>query len=341
MRFGSPEYFWLLFVILVLIGFFIWVWQLKQSALRRFAELDLIKKLTPTVSLTLQVWKWALFLLGFLFLIFALVRPLWGVKMEMGERKGVDIIFALDVSKSMLARDITPNRLDRAKHEIGKFIDLLKGDRVGIIVFAGESYVQCPLTLDYGAAHMFLDVISTDWIQIQGTALADAIRQGTKAFRSQLKKHKVLVILSDGEDHQGDTEKAARDAAKEGVVIYTIGVGSESGVPIPLTKGTNNVVYKKDKEGNLVMTRLNPVHLEKAALETKGKYFHGGTNLDLSVIYQEIAKMEKKEFGPGNLANYMERYQLPLFIALMLFVLEFLLPERLRRKHEWKGRIEE
>jgi Ca-activated chloride channel family protein len=260
--------------------------------------------------------------------------------MEMMERKGIDVIVALDISQSMLAEDIAPNRIDRAKHEIFKFIDLLKGDRVGIIIFAGESYVQCPLTLDYGAAKMFLDVVTTDWIQLQGTALAEAIGQSVKAFKTESKKHKVMVLISDGEDHEGEAIKAAKEAKKEGVKIYTIGIGSESGVPIPIKKGGGNIVYKKDKKNNLVMTRLNSIILEKIALESEGRYFHAGTNLDLSLIYNEIAKMEKKDLGMNKLAVYEERYQIFLLIAVIFLLLEFFIPERVRHKTEWRGRFE-
>ncbi len=340
MRFGSPVYFWLLLLLPLLIGFFIWAYQRKQAALARFASLNLIKKLTPTTGLGRQVLKWICFLSFFFYLVLALVRPRFGVKMEMMERKGVDVMIALDISKSMLAEDITPNRIERAKHEISKFIDLLKGDKIGIVVFAGESFVQCPLTLDYGAAKMFLDVVTTDWIQLQGTVLADAIKQSAKAFRSKDKKHKVLVLISDGEDHEGKTIEAVKEAVKEGVRIYTVGIGSESGVPIPLKKGRGNVIYKKDKKGDLVMTRLNSIILEKIALEADGKYFHAGTNLDLTLIYSEIAKMEKKDLGMNKLAVYEERYQIFLFIALFFLILEFIIPERVKRKKEWKGRFE-
>lgn len=341
-RFGNPEYFWLYLCLPVFVGFFIWAYQHKQAALARFASLALIKKISPDTALNRQVLKWVMFLVFFFFLVLACIRPQFGVKEQKMERKGIDVIVALDISKSMLAEDITPNRIDRAKHEIAKFISLLKGDRVGLIVFAGESFVQCPLTLDYGAAHMFLDVVNTSWIQLQGTALGEAIRQSAKAFRTEAKKHKVLVLISDGEDHEGEKEAldAAKEASKEGVRIYTIGIGSESGVPIPLKKQSGNIIYKKDKNGNLVMTRLNALILEKIAHEAKGSYFHAGSNLDLAIIYNEIAKMEKKDLGMNKLAVYEERYQIFLCIALFFLILEFIIPQRIRRKKEWRGRFE-
>ncbi len=340
MRFGNPEFFLLWLALPVFIVFFIWAYQRKKAALQRFASLDLIAKLTPSAGLSRQITKWIVFCFFFFLLVIALVRPRFGLKMEMVERKGIDIMVALDISQSMLAEDIAPNRVERAKHEISKLMDMLKGDRVGLVVFAGESFVQCPLTLDYGAAKMFLDAVSPGWVQIQGTALSDAIRQSTDAFRSKVHKHKVLIIITDGEDHQGNTIEAVRAANEEGVVIYTVGVGSESGVPIPTSHGNGNVIYKKDSNGNLVLTKLNTGILEQIAIEGKGKFFHAGTDLDFSRIMSEIAKMEKKDFGSKNLTTYEEQYQIFLFMALILILLEFFLPERSRKRDEWKGRFE-
>jgi Ca-activated chloride channel homolog len=340
MRFGNPGLFLLLLLVPLFVGLFLWTYQRRKAALAAFAEAALVAKLTPGRAFSRQVVKWTLFIAFFAFLVFALVRPRFGVKLELFERRGIDCMVALDISESMLAEDIAPNRLDRAKHEIGKLYDLLKGDRAGLIVFAGESYVQCPLTLDYGAAKMFLDAVSTGWVQVQGTALADAIRQATAAFRSKEHKYKVLLLISDGEDHEGDAEAAARAAAAEGVVVYTVGVGSENGVPIPVSRGNGSVVYKKDRSGNLVMTRLDPVILEKIAIEGHGKYFHAGTDLDLTRIMKEIERMEKRELGNTRLNIYEERYQIFLLIAIILLAVEFFIPERVRRKGEWKGRFE-
>jgi Ca-activated chloride channel family protein len=340
MSFGSPLYFWLLVSIPILIGLFIFAHQKKQAALKKFASLPLLGRLTPAGINQRQTVKWTLLLIFILFAIIALSRPRFGLKMEMVERKGVDVIVALDISKSMLAQDVTPSRLDRAKFEIAKFIDLCKGDRVGLIVFAGESFMQCPLTLDYGAAKMFLNVVTTDWVQTPGTAIGDAINQSCEAFKTQKNKSKVLIIISDGEDHLGDAEAAAQKAAAQNIKIFTVGVGSESGVPIPLTADKSNVTYKKDNTGNLVMTRLNSMMLEKIALSGNGKYFHAGTSLDMSSIYQEIAKMEKNELGTDRMNIFEEQYQWFLAIALFFLFLEFFIAPVSRSKKEWKGRIE-
>jgi Ca-activated chloride channel homolog len=339
MRFGSPEYFWALFCIPAAVAFFLWAHQARQRALRRFADAETVRRLAPGADLGRQVVKWTLLLVALVLLVLALVRPRFGVRMEMVERRGVDIMIALDVSQSMLAQDIAPNRLDRAKHEIGKFIDMLRGDRVGIIVFAGESYVQCPLTLDYGAARMFLDAVSTEWIQLQGTAIGQAVDQAVEAFRSEARKHKVMVVLSDGEDNEGGAVEAAKRAAEKGVRIYAVGIGSESGVPIPVGRGGGSVVYKKDKSGNLVMTRLNPEVLDKVARETGGTYIHAGLDVDLSRIAGEIAQMEKKDLGANRMSIYEERYQVFLAMALALLLVEFFISERVNRRREWKGRF--
>jgi len=339
-RFGSPLYFWLMLLIPVLVGLFILAHQWKQTALARFASLALMKRLTPEKLLQQQVLKWVLFLAFVFFAIIALSRPQFGVKTEVVERKGEDVMVALDISKSMLAEDIAPSRIERAKFEIGRLIDMLKGDRIGIIVFAGESFVQCPLTLDYGAAKMFSSVLTTDWVQSQGTDIAGAINQSIEAFRQQKSKSRVLIILSDGEENEGDAEIAAKKAAELGIKIYTVGLGSESGVPIPVGKGKGNISYKKDENGDVVMTRLNSMMLEKIASEGNGKYFHAGTTLDMPAIYGEIAKMEKNELGTDRMNIFEEQYQVFLAIALVFLLLEFFVPELARAEHLWKGRIE-
>jgi Ca-activated chloride channel homolog len=340
MRFGNPNALWLLFCIPLFIGLFILAYQRKKDVLRKFASLQMIKKLAPQETGQRQIVKWIFFLLFFLFSVIALSRPQFGVKMQLVERRGVDIMVALDISKSMLAQDVAPSRIERAKFEIARFIDMLKGDRLGLIVFAGESFVQCPLTLDYGAAKMFLSSVNTDWVDVQGTNIADAIKQAVESFKTKKNKSRVLIMLSDGEDHLGDAEEAAKKATEENVKIYTVGIGSESGVPIPINRDKANIIYKKDNDGNLVMTRLNPMMLEKIAIAGNGKYFQAGTSLDLVSIYNEISKMEKNELGSDNLNIYEEQYQVFLLLALLLIIIEFLIPEKSNRKKDWTGRIE-
>lgn len=334
MRFTSPEFFYLLLLYPVLIAVFIIFWQVRAKKVSRFIDTPLLSKLSPTGSLHLYTWKSILFLVFFLFAIVALARPRFGMKMEMAERKGVDIMIALDISKSMEADDISPSRIKKAKHEIDKFIDLIKGDRIGLIVFAGNSYVQCPLTLDYAAARMFTDAVDTEWLQVQGTNLTDAINQARESFQEESKKYKVLIIISDGENHEGDPVKAAKKAADQGIRIFTVGVGSEKGVPIPVKQGRSGVTYKKDSQGNIVQTRLKPLILEQIAEKGNGEYIHAGINLDLNETYKKIEKMEEKNLGKEKLNLYKERYQLFLLLALIIIITEFFIPSGIRRKNE-------
>lgn len=331
MRFANPEYFLMLLALPILVLFFYMIHRRTMRALATFARLPLAKKLSNYTGPNRYILKSTFFCIFFLFVTVALTRPMFGVKMEMVERKGVDIMIALDISNSMLAQDLVPNRLERAKFEIRRFIDMLRGDRVGLIIFAGESFVQSPLTLDYGAAKTMLAAVNTDWVQVQGTALADVINQGVRALSTTGRNHRVMMILSDGEDHEGNVVEAARAAAREGVIIHTIGIGSTAGVPIPITRG-NNVSYMQDRDGNMVLTRLNPVTLEKIALETGGQYFHAGTNLDLTRIYNEIAKMEKTDFGMSKAIVREEQYQIFLMAAIIFILLEFAIADRARRK---------
>jgi Ca-activated chloride channel family protein len=331
MHFGEPQAFWFLLAIPLWIAFFIWAYQQKQKALEILIAKSLHSRIAPYASQVKQVLRWSLFIAAYICLVFALSKPRFGVKMEIIERRGVDIMLALDISNSMEAEDIVPNRLDRARHEIGKFLDLCKGDRVGLIVFAGQSFVQCPLTLDYGAIKMLLNGVSTNWIDIQGTVISQAIDQSIRAFKGTSHKSKALIILSDGEDHEEAAETAAKNAANEGIRIFTVGIGSTSGVPIPMRHDGSSITYKKDASGNLVMTRLNAENLERIALAGNGSYHHAGSTLSLDAVYAEIARMEKSDFGRNRSAVYEERYQWFLALAFMFLLLEFFISPRRRQ----------
>lgn len=292
--------------------------------------------LTRSVSKKKQVWKVVLVLFAFIVGIFALADPQIGTKLENVERKGVDIFIALDVSKSMLAEDVAPNRLEKAKHEIAAFIDRLRGDRIGLICFSGISFVQCPLTLDYSAAKLFLSDIDTHLIPQPGTAISSAIEMARQSFVTKELKHKVLIIITDGEDHEGDPVEAAKKAAEEGVVIYTIGIGTPGGAPIPEfdTHG-NRVGYKKDREGKIVTTKLDVLTLEKVAFETGGKYYISSTGeSELDKIYEEIYAMEKKELASRQFTQFEDRFQIFLAIVILLLVIELLLSER-KKLRRW------
>ena len=270
LRFANPEYFHLYWLLPVLIAFFVWMFQYKKRLLKRLGDQELIERLTASVSRSKQVWKTVLLVIVFSVLVFALADPQIGTKLEEVKREGIDIFIALDVSKSMLAEDVAPNRFEKAKHEISEFIERLQGDRVGLIVFSGLAFVQCPLTLDYGAANLFLDDVYIGVVPQPGTAISEAIKTAQRSFVSKELKHKALIIITDGEDHEGAALEVAQEAAKEGIKIYTIGIGSPQGAPIPeFDRHGNRVGYKKDREGRVVTTKLDIPSLEKIAF----KYF--------------------------------------------------------------------
>jgi Ca-activated chloride channel family protein len=252
--------------------------------------------------------------------------------MGVAKRTGVDLMLAIDVSESMRARDLKPDRLEKARREAFSLIQLLDGDRVGIITFAGSPFVQCPLTLDYGAATMLLSAVSTGTIPRPGTALGEAIRQGVRSLSTQPDRSKVLVIMTDGEDHGSEPLEAAQEAAEAGVVIYTIGLGSTSGEPIPLEQGTG---YKRDKQGQIIMSRLDESTLIDVAAVTGGRYFRATDNeRELVAIEEAISRMQQGELESKMMAYYEERFQLPLAASLAFVLLGSLLPERTRRRRE-------
>jgi Ca-activated chloride channel family protein len=340
-RFSHPVVLYFLLVIPWLVLFFWWAIQQKKKAMQQFGSLSLVQKLASTTSSSKQKWKMALIVMATAFLFFASSGPQIGTRLEEVKREGVDVLIALDVSLSMKAEDIKPSRLEKAKHEIGNFIDQLQGDRIGLLAFAGVPFTQCPLTLDYGAAKLFLDVINTDLIPQPGTAIGDAIRLSLKSFNQKERKYKVLVLITDGEDHDTEPLKAAEDAEKEGVVIYTVGIGLPQGVPIPIYDSYGNRVgFKKDREGSVVTSKLDEVMLEKIALQTGGKYYRASTNeVELTKIYDEIRKMEKKELISKQFAQYEERFQFFLFPGIVLLAFEVLISERKKQKEVWKGRM--
>ena len=335
MRFTEPVFLWGLLALPLLLLFFLWLERRRRKALGQIGDLDIVLRLMESFSEKARRWKYALVLLGSAFLILALARPQWGKKMELVKREGLDIIVAIDVSASMLAADMPPSRLAKAKSETAGLIDLLKGDRIGLVVFAGEAFVQCPLTMDYSAAKMFLADIDYGSVPQPGTALGEAIRRAAAAFVEKERKHKVLIAITDGEDTQeSDPMAAAEEAKKAGIVMYTIGVGTPAGEPIPVRNAAGQVEgYKKDDEGQVVMSRLDEAGLQEAALKTGGKYYRATAGeLELDKIFDDISKMERKELTGQFMARWEERFRWFLAAAFALLGVEFLLTER-RRRH--------
>lgn len=330
MKFGASYILYLLFLLPALWVFYKWAEQRKQKAKARFGNLELISKLQESHSAQKYNLKKYLLILSVFFLIVALSRPQWGTRLVTMTREGIDILIAIDVSSSMSATDIRPNRIAKAKQEVNGLLDKLKGDRVGIVVFAGSAFIFCPLTLDYKAAQMFLDNVEIGVVPKPGTAIGDAIRTSILGFNQKEKKHKVLILLTDGEDHQSEPLQAAEEAAGEGIKIYSIGIGTEAGEPIPIQDERGFVGgFKKDEQGNLVLSRLDQVTLQEMALKTGGKYYQATTGeMELDKIYNEISGMEKKELQGNLIIQYEERYQFFLLLSLILLLAEFFISDR-------------
>lgn len=340
-RFANEQFFQLFWLVPMLTVFFWYVFRQKAKAIERFGSPELMEKLTETTSKKRQRLKAALLILGSAVIIAGISRPQIGTRLEEVTREGQDIIVAIDVSKSMLAEDISPSRLEKAKHEIAGIIDKLQGDRIGIIAFAGEAFVQCPLTLDYGAAKLLLSVVNPDLIPLPGTNLSQAIAKAIETFERQERKYKVLIIITDGEDHAGEIEQYTEAAAREGIVIYTVGIGTPEGVPIPeFDKAGNRIGYIKDSEGQTVVTKLDELTLQKIAFATNGKYFNATPEeSELDIIYEEISSGEKKEIGSMQFTQFEDRFQYFLGIFVLILVAESLVSERRKIKSEWKGRF--
>jgi len=341
LKFENPEYLHLLWGAIVLLVFFIWVVKYKSKLVARFGAIESLQKLMRQYSIRKRNIKIALLILSYIFFVIAFANPQIGTKLEDVKREGVDIVVALDVSKSMLAEDIKPNRLEKSKHELSQLIDLLQGDRIGLVAFAGIAHVQCPLTLDYSAAKLFLNIIDVNLIPQPGTAIGNAIETSVKAFNSEERKHKVMILITDGESHESDPLEAAKEAEQQGVKIYTIGIGSPQGVPIPeFDSRGRQAGFKKDRNGSVVTTKLDVVTLQKIAYQTGGKFYQASAGeAELDEIYKEISDLEKKELVSRQFSQYEDRFQIFLIIGLILLLIEILIPERKRIKAEWKGRF--
>jgi len=330
MRFESPTNFLILIGVLLLAAFVFWALARKRKLLQRFGDIPLIMKNAPYISFARQASKSTLLILALVLVVVALARLQFGTHLELLKREGIDLMIALDVSNSMLAQDMKPNRLVKAKQEINAIIDRLKGDRIGLVAFAGEAFVQCPLTLDYSAARFLLNSIDNLSVSQQGTSLSAAMERSASGFEKLEKKHKVLLLLTDGEDQEGGVIEAAEECRKEGIKIYTVGIGNPQGEPIPILdrKGAQ-LGFKKDENGEVVVSRLDETTLQKLALATGGKYYRATAGeMELEKIFDEITKMEKKELEGTLVTRFDDRFQWPLLLAIMLIVTEFFVPER-------------
>ena len=341
MRFAEPSFLWGLFTLPLFALLFYYAFYRRKKLAERFVSLSMLPKLATSVSPWRRLAKVLLLLLAIAFLFVALARPQWGHKLEHVERRGLDLVLLQDVSLSMLAEDIKPNRLIRSRHEISSFLESLTGDRVGLVAFSGEAQVMVPLTLDYGTVQMMLREMEPGWL-MPGTNLEKAIRKGMDLFKNSggAGKYSVMVLMSDGEELEDAAVNAAKEAAEMGIRIYTVGIGSREGVPIPVKTKNGEVAYKKDMQGNIVTTRLEDGTLQEIASVTGGLYFYASPGeFQLQKVLTEIATLEKKDQASDRFENYQDRYQLFLGIAALLFLIEAVVSERGRRRKQVAGRF--
>ncbi len=331
-KFHNPEYLYLLFLIPVLIVIMVLNNRKTKKKIKAAGEQSLIRSLIPEFSYFRKNLKFFFQLMALVLVVFLLARPQFGSRLEEIKREGVEVIIALDVSNSMMAEDIQPNRLERAKQAISSLVDRLRDDKIGLIVFAGDAYTQIPVTTDYVSAKMFLSSISPGIVPKQGTSLASAINLGMSSFSPEMDESKTLVIITDGENHEDDPLPLAEQASEEGIVIHTIGIGSSSGVPVPvITNGRRD--YLKDNEGNTVISRLDENILREIAFTTGGKYVKASnTNIGLNTIFNEISSMKQQELEGTMYTEYDDQFQVLAALALIFLIMDILIMERKNRK---------
>ena len=303
--------------------------RIRRNRIRKFGDEKLVSQMMPSYSKS-KVWvRLVLFSIGFFFFVIGLSRPQIGARLKEQEIKGAEIIIAIDVSNSMLAEDYSPNRLERAKLAVSRLVDKLRDDRIGLVIFAGTSFVQLPVTTDYVSAKMFLNSIDTGSIPIQGTALGDAITTCIRSFSAQSDKSRAIILITDGENHEDDPVAAAKQAAEMGIKVFTIGVGSPEGKPIPM-----NGELLKDKDGEIVVSRLDEAVLQEIAAEGNGAYVRAGNSeFGLNPIIDDLRKLEDEKYSSVVFEEYDEQFMYFLAIALVFFVLEMLVGDRRSKRH--------
>lgn len=328
-KFANPEYLMALWIIPVLIVLFILFNRNRKRLLERFADKSLHKSIIYSFSGVKSKIKFTLILIALSLLIIAYANPQVGTKMQEVKQTGIDVYILLDVSRSMQAEDIKPNRLEKAKYQISNLIQKLRGDRIGLIIFSGEAYIQFPLTTDYSAANLFLSAVDFNSVPQPGTAIASAINMAVQSFDSAA-TDKAIIIITDGEDHEGDIDKAVENATDKDIKIYTIGLGSPEGVPIPVYDNRGNEVgYKQDNTGQTILTKLNESILIKIANDGDGKYYRGNNYEDyLDKIYSDLSKLEQAEYGVKKVTDYEDRFYYFLVPAILLLLFEIFITDK-------------
>lgn len=335
-EFDEPKYFYLLAILPVLLVLFLvnLYWQKKKQ--QEFADYELLKHLSPEKSTFKPVLKTIVVLLGLTALIVALVNPKIGTKMETVKRQGVDIVFAVDISKSMLAEDIAPNRLEKSKQVVSQIINQLGSDRIGIVGYAGSAYPVLPITTDYSVAKMYLQSMNTDMVSSQGTALGDALKLAASYFDDP-QTSKLIIMLSDGEDHGEGFEEALEEIKDKKIKVITIGIGTEKGGPIPLRHNGVIEAFKKDRNGETVITKLYPETLKTIATQAKGGYVFGGSTKEvIEFVKNGLDHLEKTDFESQQIADYESQFQWFLGLALFLLLLDVFF---LERKTAWVKKL--
>lgn len=324
-RFEHKEFLWLLALLVPAVVLFIYWLQWKKRTIKRFGNPELMAQLSPMRSAKILVVKFILLSLAFVFLVLAIANPQIGTRAEKVKRSGIDVVIALDVSKSMLAEDVQPNRLAKAKNFISHFIDELKNDRLGMIVFAGRAYLQMPQTVDYSAAKMYLKTVSPEMIPTQGTAIELAVHLAQDALAKSEAKSKAVILISDGEDNEEGGLEAIEEAAKKGIKVYTVAVGSEKGAPIPLANGD----FKRDGDGNIVLSKVNTDVMRQYAMAGNGKaYLLNNSNDVVRAVLNDLGKLETKDFEELVYTDFDDQFVYFLLVALVFLLADFFLFER-------------
>lgn len=329
LRFGHIEFLWGLLFIPVFILLFLVVSRWKKKAMASFGDQKVVKMMIPQVSFSRPVLKFILFIVAFALLVLGTADPRIGSKLEEVKQKSADLMIVLDVSNSMLAQDIAPNRLENAKRAISQLIDNLHNDRIGIVVFAGEAYVQLPVTTDYSAAKLFLNTISTDMVPTQGTAIGAAIELGMKSFDFKNGTGKAMIIITDGENHEDDAVAAAKSAFAKDVTINVIGIGSVEGAPIPIVQNGKQIGFHTDSVGKTVLSKLNEAMGKEVAAAGGGAYVRAtNANSGMNIVMDQIAKVQRKTVDTRSFKEFEDRFQFFLAFALLLLTIEFFISNR-------------
>lgn len=332
-RFENSQYLYFLGIIPVLIILFIFFVRRKKRAIQKYGDMEVIMQLMPNVSFTRPVYKFTILLFALSSIIISIARPQFGSRLQEIKRKGIELIICLDVSNSMLAQDIQPTRLDRAKQAITQLLSNLKNDKVGLIVFAGDAYMQMPLTTDYPSARMYLSNLNTNMVPKQGTAIGSALKMASKLFTPESDINKAIIVITDGENHEDDAVEMAKEINEKGIRIYTLGMGEPKGTPIPVNPYSNSKDFRRDRDGNVVMSKLDELTLQKIAVSGDGIYVRASNSkIGLQTLFDEINEIEKKEFEAKVYSDYNDQFQYIAALVLFLLLIDFFILER-KNKH--------